>query len=59
MLVCPVDKSSLQYIEQENVLYNPRLMRKYQIVDDIPVMLVDESELVDEDEHNRLIKLLG
>ena len=36
-------------------LYNPRLKRRYRIEDDIPVMLVDEAEGVDDAEHDRLL----
>ena len=44
ILACPDDKGPLLYFEDEAVLYNPRLQRKYRIDDDIPVMLVDEAE---------------
>ena len=40
ILACPEDKGPLLYFEDENLLYNPRLQRKYRIDDDIPVMLV-------------------
>ena len=43
ILVCPEDKGPLVYREAEGVLYNPRLRRIYRIVDDIPVMLIDEA----------------
>ena len=36
-------------------LYNPRLKRRYEIRDDIPVMLIDEAETVDDAEHERLM----
>ena len=36
-------------------LYNPRLKRRYDIQDDIPVMLVDEAETVADDEDARLL----
>lgn len=57
ILVCPVDKGSLLYVEGEQLLYNPRLHRKYAIVDDIPNMLIDESEVVDDAEHERIVAL--
>ena len=44
ILACPEDKGSLLYFESESALYNPRLKRRYEIRDDIPVMLVDEAE---------------
>lgn len=59
ILVCPVDKGPLLYIPEEQTLYNPRLMRRYMIKQNIPVMLVDESEVVDASEHERLIALAG
>ena len=53
-LACPEDKGPLWYFADEDCLYNPRLKRRYAVRDDIPVMLVDEAETVDEAEHNRL-----
>ncbi|MDE3085848.1 MAG: Trm112 family protein [Acidobacteriota bacterium] len=55
VLACPEDKGPLLYFEDEQRLYNPRLHRSYPIRDDIPVMLVDESEAVTEEEHDRLM----
>ncbi|MGI9623122.1 MAG: Trm112 family protein [Acidimicrobiales bacterium] len=54
ILACPEDKGPLLYFQDEGVLYNPRLKRIYRIVDDIPVMLIDESEGADEAEDARL-----
>ena len=54
LLVCPVDKQSLWFIAEEAILYNPRLRRRYPVRDGIPVLLVDESEPVDEADHVRL-----
>lgn len=55
ILACPEDKGPLLYFESEHALYNPRLRRRYEIRDDIPVMLVDEAEAVDDAEHDRLL----
>ena len=55
ILACPEDKGSLLYFESEQALYNPRLKRRYEIRDDIPVMLVDEATTVDDAEHERLM----
>jgi uncharacterized protein len=55
ILACPEDKGPLLYFADESSLYNPRLHRRYAIRDDIPIMLVDEAESVDEDEHERLL----
>jgi hypothetical protein len=35
-------------------LYNPRLKRRYAIREDIPIMLIDEAETVDDAEHERI-----
>ena len=55
ILACPEDKGPLLNFEGEDALYNPRLKRRYAIKDDIPVMLVDEAETVDDAEHDRLM----
>ena len=55
ILACPEDKGPLLYFEDESLLYNPRLQRRYRDRDDIPVMLVDEAETVDDAEHERLL----
>lgn len=55
ILACPDDKGALYYVEAEGVLYNPRLGRTYAVRDDIPVMLIDESETVSDDEHGRIM----
>jgi uncharacterized protein len=55
ILACPEDKGPLLYFEGEDALYNPRLHRRYAIKDDIPVMLIDEAEAVDDPEHERLM----
>ena len=58
ILACPDDKGPLYYLEGESVLYNPRLRRRYDIRDDIPVMLIDESTVVDDGEHDRLMAIV-
>ena len=55
ILACPRDKGSLIYFEDEQMLYNPRLQRRYLIRDGIPVMLIDEAETVAAAEHERLM----
>jgi len=55
ILACPDDKGPLLYFEDEQRLYNPRLHRSYAIRDGIPIMLVDEAEALDDDEHERLM----
>ena len=55
ILACPDDKGPLLYFADEQSLYNPRLKRRYEVQDDIPNMLVDESETVSDAEHERLL----
>ncbi len=59
ILACPEDKGPLLYFADEAALYNPRLHRRYTVRDDIPIMLVDESEVVDDSEHERLVAKAG
>jgi uncharacterized protein len=54
ILACPEDKGPLLYFDDESALYNPRLKRRYRVQDDIPIMLIDEAESVDDAEHRRL-----
>lgn len=54
ILACPKDKGPLLYFPDEDSLYNPRLRMRYHITDEIPVMLIDEAEVVDDAEANRL-----
>ena len=56
ILACPEDKGPLFYLEDENFLYNPRLQRIYRVEDDIPIMLIDEADEVDDNEHKRIIE---
>ncbi|MCH2416377.1 MAG: Trm112 family protein [Acidimicrobiales bacterium] len=56
ILACPEDKGPLFYLGDENSLYNPRLRRVYHIEDDIPIMLIDEADEVDDNEHKRIIE---
>jgi uncharacterized protein YbaR (Trm112 family) len=55
ILACPVDKGPLFYVADENILYNPRLKRRYEVRDDIPIMLPDEATDVSEAEHDRIM----
>jgi uncharacterized protein len=55
ILACPEDKGPLLYFADEDALYNPRLKRRYPIREDIPIMLVDEADTVDDAEHDRLM----
>ena len=55
ILACPEDKGPLLYFADESSLYNPRLKRRYEVRDDIPIMLIDEAETVDDAEDTRLV----
>jgi uncharacterized protein YbaR (Trm112 family) len=54
VLACPEDKGPLYYVADEELLYNPRLARAYQVRDGIPVMLVEEATSLDAAEVARL-----
>ena len=57
VLACPEDKGPLLYFADEQSLYNPRLHRRYRVLDgDIPDLLVDDAEAVDDAEHERLVR---
>ncbi|MCU1502955.1 MAG: hypothetical protein JWM12_2309 [Ilumatobacteraceae bacterium] len=55
VLACPQDKGPLYYLGDDGGLYNPRLHRRYVVRDGIPVMLVDEAEMVTDDEHESIM----
>ena len=55
ILACPVDKGPLLYFADDEILYNPRLQKRYRVQDGIPVMLPDEADDVDDAEHARLV----
>ncbi len=55
ILACPQDKGPLYFISDEEALYNPRLKRRYDVRDGIPVMLVDEATTVIDAEHDRIM----
>jgi len=59
ILVCPEDKGELHYLEAEGVLFNPRLRRTYEVRDGIPVMLVEESTTLSDEEFVRLSALVA
>ncbi|HEY4333503.1 MAG TPA: Trm112 family protein [Ilumatobacteraceae bacterium] len=59
ILACPKDKGPLYYVPAEATLYNPRLQLRYEIRDDIPVMLIDEATHLDGAEHERLMDVIA
>ena len=59
ILACPKDKGPLYYVTTESSLYNPRLQLRYDVRDDIPVMLIDEATHLDQTEHERLMSVIA
>ena len=55
ILVCPESKKPLLYFEKEGFLFCPESRLKYRIEDDIPVMLIEEAERVDETQAAALV----
>jgi uncharacterized protein len=55
VLACPSDRGPLLYLADENVLYNPREKRSYAVRDGIAVLLIEESKIVDQAEHDRIM----
>ena len=53
ILVDPEDKQPLYYFADDEVLYNPRLRRSYEVRDGIPILLITEAIAVDDEEHER------
>ncbi|MFI1163212.1 Trm112 family protein [Streptomyces sp. NPDC020801] len=58
ILACPLDKGPLHLLSEE-ALYNPRLRRRYPIVDGIPQLLPASGEQVPDDEHEELLKRMA
>jgi uncharacterized protein YbaR (Trm112 family) len=56
ILVCPESKKPLLYFEKEGFLFCPESRLKFRIEDDIPVMLVEEAERLDEPEAAALVE---
>ncbi|WP_128428237.1 Trm112 family protein [Streptomyces cyaneus] len=63
ILACPLDKGQLHLVvpaqeaeERSEALYNPRLRRRYPIIDGIPQLLPASGEQVSDDEHEELLK---
>tara|TARA_Y100000768_G_scaffold372132_1_gene339514 strand:+ start:3511 stop:3711 length:201 start_codon:yes stop_codon:yes gene_type:complete len=57
ILACPEDKEDLIYVAKDEVLYNPRLQKAYDIRNGIPVLLVSESREVSDEIHEQYTKL--
>ncbi|GAA2521765.1 Trm112 family protein [Streptomyces sp. NPDC051172] len=64
ILACPLDKGPLHLVRPDGpavpeALYNPRLHRRYPIVDGIPQLLPSSGEQVSDDEHEALLKRMA
>ena len=57
ILACPQDPGPLLYFPSEPCLYNPRLRLRYEITDDIPIMLIDKATTLEDAEHERMLVL--
>lgn len=44
LLICPKCSEKIKYIEEQNYLYCDSCGKKYDIIDDIPIMIIEEEE---------------
>ncbi len=56
ILCCPETRAPLVLEENSLISTDPVTRRKYRIQDDIPVMLIDESEILPYDEWAMIMK---
>ena len=56
LLEDPADHGILRYVADREVLYNPRTRRAYEVRDDIPVLLTNESREVGDVEHDQIMQ---
>ncbi|MEW5742433.1 MAG: Trm112 family protein [Myxococcota bacterium] len=56
ILACPEDKGPLLYFAADELLYNPRLKRKYRVEHDVPQMLIEDAAQASEAEHQALLE---
>ncbi|RPI65967.1 MAG: hypothetical protein EHM47_17770 [Ignavibacteriales bacterium] len=59
ILCCPETKADLVLDGDTLVSTDKKTRRRYKIVDDIPVMLIDESEQLNMDEWSAIMKKYG
>ena len=55
LLACPIDKEALLHFPGDDVLYNPRLRRRYRVETGIPVLLADQAEHTSAELHETLV----
>ena len=51
VLIDPVDREPLLYIEDASILYNPRSRLVYEVRGSIPVLLPGDARMASDDEH--------
>ncbi|MCE1188100.1 MAG: hypothetical protein LWX56_03080 [Ignavibacteria bacterium] len=59
ILCCPETKAKLVKDGEYLVSIHPEKRRRYRIIDDIPVMLIEESELLEETEWRAIMEKQG
>lgn len=59
ILVCPESKAPLVLDGETLVSTDPATRRRYRIDDGIPVMLIDDSEVLDEETWREIMKRHG
>ncbi|MCF8242556.1 MAG: hypothetical protein K9J16_14355 [Melioribacteraceae bacterium] len=59
ILCCPESKADLVLDGEFLVSTDKATRRRYRIEDDIPVMLIDDSEVLSEDEWKEIMKKYG
>jgi uncharacterized protein YbaR (Trm112 family) len=55
ILACPDEKGPLYYFEADGFLFCPACRRRYEVRDDIPIMLLDEATVLGADEAEALL----
>ncbi len=56
ILVCPESHAKLVQVDEWLYSTDPATRRRYPIRDGIPIMLIDESEVVEEDEFSKIMQ---
>lgn len=59
LLVCPEARLPLKWVEGRLVSTDAQTRRAYRVADGMPVMLIEESEVLSEGEWRRLTTLAG
>ncbi len=59
ILVCPLTKTTLIYDRQNNRLISETAGLAYPILKGVPIMLIDEAEIIDEIKANEFRELFG